>query len=137
NSLAGDVQRVRTLFKFAYEAGHIDRPVRFGPGFVKPSRKVLRAVRHEKGPRMFEAEQMRRMLGAASTQLKAMILLGINCGFGNHDCGKLPRAALDLEGGWVEFPRPKTAVQRRCPLWPETVEALKDAMKAAPDPRPE
>src|SRR5262249_22559933 len=60
-----------------------------------------------------------------------------NCGFGNFDCGKLPRTALDLEGGWVVFPRPKTAVERRCPLWPETVAALRAAMAVSPKPKPE
>lgn len=64
-----------------------------------------------------------------------MILLGINCGFGNADCGKLPKDALDLAGGWVNFPRPKTGIPRRCPLWPETVAALRDALARRPEPK--
>jgi len=52
-----------------------------------------------------------------------MILLGINCGLGNGDCGNLPLRALDLGHGWVDFPRPKTGIPRRGPLRPETVEA--------------
>jgi integrase len=54
-----------------------------------------------------------------------MLLLGINCGFGNTDCGKLPKSAIDLETGWLEFERPKTGIMRRVKLWPETVEALR------------
>jgi hypothetical protein len=42
--------------------------------------------------------------------LKAMILLGINCGFGNSDCAALPQKPLDLDGGWVRFDRPKTGI---------------------------
>ncbi len=34
---------------------------------------------------MFEAAEIRAMLAAAPLPLKAMILLGINCGFGNTD----------------------------------------------------
>src|SRR5262249_10294627 len=34
--------------------------------------------------------------------------------------------------GWVTFPRPKTAVKRRCPLWPETVAAIRAAMAKRP-----
>jgi integrase len=66
--------------------------------------------------------------------MRAMVLLGINCGFGNADCGTLPLSALDLEGGWVDFPRPKTGILRRCPLWPETVGAVREALAGRPTP---
>ncbi|HZN35405.1 MAG TPA: tyrosine-type recombinase/integrase, partial [Pirellulaceae bacterium] len=66
---------------------------------------------------------------------KAMILLGINCGFGNSDCGTLPLAALDLTGGWVNYHRPKTGIDHRCPLWPETVKAIKAALAKRPTPK--
>lgn len=66
-----------------------------------------------------------------------MILLGINCGFGPADCGNLPIKALDLKAGWVNYPRPKTGVARRCPLWPETVEALKESIANRPKPHDE
>ena len=61
-----------------------------------------------------------------------MILLGVNCGFGNADCSSLPLSAVDLEGDWMRFPRPKTGIDRRCPLWPETVVALKTAIAERP-----
>jgi len=77
------------------------------------------------------------MIGAAGTQLHAMVLLGINCGYGNTDCATLPMQALDLRKGWVDFPRPKTGVPRRCPLWPETVAALQEAIKDRPEPSAE
>jgi hypothetical protein len=64
-------------------------------------------VRAKSGLKLFTAEEIRRMLGAAGQPLRAMILLGINCGFGNADCGRLPLAALDLDRGWVDSPRPK------------------------------
>ncbi len=128
NTLGNEIQRIRVAFKYAYDAGLIDKPVRFGPMFKRPSKRILRAERHKRGPRMFEARHLRRLLKAADQPLKAMILLGINCGFGNNDCGTLPMSALDLGGGWIDYPRPKTAVARRCPLWPETVEALREAI---------
>jgi integrase len=65
--------------------------------------------------------------------MKAMTLLGINCGFGNRDCGTLPLTALDLKTGWVDFPRPKTSVERKCSLWPETIEAIKEAIASQPE----
>jgi hypothetical protein len=67
---------------------------------------------------MFEADELRRILDEVGTPLKAMTLLGINRGFGNADCGNLPQSALDLDHGWVNFPRPKTGIARRCPTHP-------------------
>jgi integrase len=133
--LGNEVQRVRSVFKYGFDAGLIDRPVRFGPGFRKPSKKVLRKARNARGLRMFEAAELRQMVEKAGTPLKAMILLGINAGFGNADCGTLPRTALDLERGWVDYPRPKTGVRRRAPLWPETVAAIGEALAARPAPK--
>jgi integrase len=64
-----------------------------------------------------------------------MILLGVNCGFGNADVGTLPLSGLDLAGGWLSYHRPKTGVDRRCPLWPETVTAIREALAERPEPK--
>jgi integrase len=123
------VQYVRGVFKYAYDSGLLEKPVRTGPDFRPPTQKVLRLHKARRGPKLFTAQEILRCLGAASTpHLKAMILLGINCGFGNADCAHLPQSALDLEGGWVTYPRPKTGFPRRCALWPETVAAIKEAL---------
>lgn len=134
-SLGNEINRVRVVFKFAYDSGLLDRPMRYGPGFKRPSRKTLRKERAKKGPRMFEPAEIHKLLKAASVQLRAMILLGVNCGFGNSDCGNLPLSALDLKGGWINFARPKTGIARRCKLWPETVKAIEAAIKARPTPK--
>src|SRR5205823_5466725 len=63
-----------------------------------------------------------------------MILLGVNCGFGNTDCAGLTFTGLDLDGGWVNYPRPKTGIARRCPLWPETVAAIRAAVAVRTKP---
>lgn len=135
--LGNEVQRVRTVFKYGYESGLIDVPVRFGPEFKKPPRHVILKHKAAGGRKVFTSDELRRLLGEAGVQVKAMILLGINCGFGNTDCGKLRRSAVDLKAGWIDYPRPKTGVQRRCPLWPETIKALKAALAKRPDPKSE
>jgi integrase len=135
--LSKTIQFVRCAFKYAYEAGLLDRPVRFGPGFKRPSKKVMRLHRAKQGPKLFTPEEIRAMLGAARPQVKAMILLGINCGFGNSDCGNLPQSAVDLDRAVIDFPRPKTGIPRRCPLWPETMEAMRAALVSRPQPKKE
>lgn len=130
--LGNEIQRVRSVFKFGYDAGLIDRPVRFGPTFKKPTRKVMRQHRAKNGLRMFEAAELRQIIDAATQPMKAMVLLGVNCGFGNGDVANLPIKALNLRTGWVMFPRPKTGIDRRIPLWPETVAAVKEAIRDRP-----
>lgn len=136
-TLAGEIQRVRSLFKFAVDSEMIDRPVRFGPEFKKPPMRVMRKARQRAGPKMFEAAEIRKLIDNASPQLRAMILLGVNCGLGNTDVSCLPRSALDLEAGILEFPRPKTAIPRRATLWPETMEALRVVEPVRPAPQDE
>src|SRR5262249_16224610 len=92
----------------------------------------IRLAKAKKGLKLFSPEEIRTLLAAARPQIKAMILLGINCGFGNADCGKLPLSALDLDRGWADYPRPKTGIPRRCPLWPETVEAIRETLRHRP-----
>lgn len=134
-ALGNAIQRVRSLFKYAYDAEPIDRPIRFGPGFKRPGKKTLRKARKENGARMFESTDLLQIIHKAKVQLKAIILLGINCGFGNADVGRLPLSALDLQHGRVDYPRPKTGIDRRCPFWPETVEALRKAIAKRPKPK--
>ena len=56
---------------------------------------------------------------------------------GNSDVAQLPMKALDLERGWMAYPRPKTGIDRRCPLWPGTVDALREWFERRPTPRNE
>jgi len=123
--LANEVQRTRSVFKHAYDAGLIDRPVRFGPGFKKPSAKVLRLNRAKAGLRMFEREELQAILHHSTPETKAVVLLALNAGLGNGDIAAMPTSAVDLDKGWLDFPRPKTGIPRRCPLWPESIDAIR------------
>lgn len=133
--LSTTIQDVRSIFKHAFEAGLITTPVRFGPEFKRPAKKAMRLHRAKQRVKLFTKAEIHQLLGASGPALKAMILLGINCGFGNADCGTLPMSALDLEGGWVNLPRPETGIGRRCPLWPETVQAIREALTKRPQPK--
>lgn len=134
-ALSNEITRIRVLFKYASDAGLVEHAVRFGPHFKRPSRKVLRKARQARGPRMFEAGELRALIDAAPAHLRAMILLGINCGFGNSDVATLPLSAVKLKAGWIAYPRPKTSIERRCPLWKETIAAIKAAIAERPEPK--
>jgi integrase len=131
------IQVIRCAFKRAYESGTLDRPMRFGPDFKRTPKKVLRLHRARQGVKLFTAEEIRRLIGTAGLAMKAMILLGINAGLGNQDCGTLPLSAVNLDRGWLDFPRPKTGLPRRCALWPETVQAIREALANRPKPKDE
>jgi integrase len=136
-TLGNVIQRMRVVFKFAWDNDVIDRPVRYGQGFKRPSRKVVRIDRAKKGPKLFAAAEIQHLLANAGPAMRAMILLGINAGFGNADCGNLPLSALDLDRGSLDFPRPKTGIPRRAALWPETVAAIREALAKRPMPKDE
>jgi integrase len=92
---------------------------------VVPNLKAIKKLPNPKKTKaIFDSEQIQQLLYHANKQMKAMIWLGLNCGFGCTDCSELRWEHLDLETGRVDFPRTKTGVARNLPLWHETVEAI-------------
>ena len=126
---------IRALFTFAFndEQRLIPEPVLFGLAFRPPKLARRHKGDNEEG-RSFRADQIREIISYTDGAIRAMILLGINCGFGNNDCATLTFHNLDLDGGWHSHPRPKTGAERRCPLWAETVAAIRDSIKIRPKP---
>ena len=138
-SLRSEMQKYKTIFKFAFDDGLILHPVLFGRSFDPPRLTLVRrdkqARKATNGEKVFGADEIRSVLGKADPILKAMVLLGINCGFGNSDISHLPKKAVDLDAAWVNYPRPKTHVDRKIPLWKETIKALEKAIAIRPKAR--
>jgi len=127
-TLATRIRRTRTIFLFAENDQLIPGKVRFGTQFRTLSKKLLRKDRQQRviehGVRAFTADQIKLMIASTrNLQLKAMILLGVNCGYGNTDVSELH--CQHIQGDWVIYPRVKTSVDRIAWLWPETREALR------------
>lgn len=120
------LQMARTIFLYGNE--ELDAGIKYKKPLRSPSAKQVRRAKNAVGERLFEATEIHKLLDAASDSLRAMILLGINCGFGNHDCATLPIEQVDLADGWHTYWRPKTETPRRCPLWEETSAALSDVI---------
>lgn len=133
-TLRNEVRHARMLFKYAYEQGLIPVPMRFGQHFKIPAKRILKRERRQSGKKLFDADELRALIDAAPVVLRAMILLAINAGLGNTDCAELQMTDMDLETGWLDYPRRKTEVDRRAPLWPETVQAIRDAIAKRPLP---
>ena len=77
----------------------------------------------------FNSEQINKLLSASDIKMRAMIWLGLNCGFGCTDCAQLKWKDLDFENNRVKLARNKTGVARNLPSWPETVQVLKKVPK--------
>ncbi len=149
-SLKNEINRCCIVFNYAHGSRLIDKPVNYGQNFYRQFAKTLRRQQNAMGRKLFGLDEVRLILAAvegkpvrlegeaepvelpADPSLKAMVLLGINCGFGNTDVALLPIKAIDLNAGWATFPRPKTEIARRVPLWPETVAALQEAIASRP-----
>ena len=80
---------------------------------------------------VFTPQQVQKLLETADIQMRAMIWLGLNCGFGCTDCAELEWKDLDLENGRVKLARKKTGITRNLPLWLETIDALKEVPKSS------
>jgi len=136
-ALGNEINRTRIIFKYAYDSDLIDRPVKFGQTFRQPSKKALRIHRQkrqqEHGKRMFTATEIRCILKEATLPMQAFVYLGINGALGASEISEMPHASLDLANGWLDYPRPKTGVERRIPLWPETIKALKESIAKRTD----
>ncbi|MGE3803395.1 MAG: tyrosine-type recombinase/integrase [Gemmataceae bacterium] len=135
------IGRIRSVFKYALKNGLIEHAVRFGEDFEKPSARNVREykqgrvdeIKGQGADPTFSSDEIRAMLHAAKQPLKAMILLGINCGLGNSDIAHLRRDHLNLETGWLDYVRPKTGVTRKAKLWPETMQAINEWLEVRPD----
>ena len=133
-ALGNEIQIVRSIFRYGSEVELLEKTTRFGPGFKKPSAKAVRKTRNEKGPKQFEPAQVRVLLENATTNMKAMLLLGLNGALGNTELALLPVSAIELDAGWLNYARTKTGIMRRIPLWPESVEAIRAVMSARGKP---
>ena len=121
-SMENEIGRCRVFFNFAFKNGLIDKPVKPGDVFDKPSRKSLKREKLTKASKVFTIDELRTLYHAADAQMKAFILLAINGGLGNGDIGQLE--FRHIQNGWIDYPRPKTAVDRKFPLWKETKAAI-------------
>jgi integrase len=121
-SIGNEITRAKAFFLYAKRNGLVEKEIVFGDSFEKPSKVDLKRERQAKPARLFTVAELQVLYNAADKNLKAFILLGLNGGLGNNDIGLLE--PKHIQDGWIVFPRPKTLVDRKFPLWKETAKAI-------------
>ncbi|MDM4014615.1 tyrosine-type recombinase/integrase [Roseiconus lacunae] len=126
-TIKNQIVLIRSIFRWAYEAGLLDRPVRYGDNFSKPKPKRVKAEKAKSHKKEFTAQEFWTLFKHAPPQIRAWMLLGLNAGYGNSDLSRLKVARAT--GEWLDVIRGKTSEPRRCWLWPETRRAIKTVLK--------
>lgn len=125
---------VRSVFNHAYNSDLLELPPRFGPEFKSPSKAEFRRIQESRGERFLDADDCHRLLDKANTQLRALMMLALNGGFGQTELATLLSESVDLESGWIRTVCSRTEIVRRCPLWPETIAAIREHRLDKPKP---
>ena len=122
------IEQIRGLLKWGMDT-HDLRPPAMGA-----IRKFPQKAKNEHGKTQDRTpltwEQIKKLLNTANPVDTALILLGLNCGFGNSDIGSLKLTEVDLDRGIISDHRKKTGVTRDFALWEETVAALRRYLNA-------
>ncbi len=108
---------VRSIFNFADDLDLLEKV----PKLKRVKNEPPRPVGSVEKP-LYTTEQIHRLLEHADIQLKVMLLLGLNCGFGPKDLHDL--TWKHIRGERVTLPRSKTGICQTFLLWPETLQAL-------------
>ena len=122
NTINNRLAAVKAMYNWALDNEIIDN--------IPNLKAIKKITRLKAGRPIFIIDQVKKLLDCADTKMKAMIWLGLNCGFGCTDCAELRWDHLNLTDGRVSFPRGKTGISRNLLLWAETIEALKAVPKS-------
>ena len=133
-AVGNEITRIKSCLNWLVKAEHIENPIKCGPEFVKPTAVVARRHKREMGRKLYTPEELHAILDESGLRMRAMILLGINCGYHNADVESLPLQTLQsgMRSGILEHARRKTEIERACPLWEETQAALEAWLSRRP-----
>ena len=73
---------------------------------------------------VFSPAELRLVLEHASSQLRVIVLVALNCALGNKDIADLQWRDIEFAAGLLNYRRAKTHRKRRTPLWAETLAVL-------------
>jgi hypothetical protein len=132
-AVGNEITRAKSVLNWLAKNKHT-AVVETGPDFRKPPKIVARRYRRTRGKKMYSPKEILSIMDEAGVQMRAMILLGINCGYQNADCESLTieQAKLAMQTGWLDVPRSKTEVDRRAYIWKQTRHAIARTLARRP-----
>ncbi len=108
---------VRAMYRFAEDTDLLERTPKLA--------RVKNASRKNGIARpVYSKDQLKQLLDVADVNMRAMILLALNCGFGPKDLSDLRWS--DFGPDHVTLARSKTGIAQSFRLWPETLEAVEN-----------
>lgn len=120
------VIKIKTMLNWISDQFGIS--IQIPASFKGPPMKAIRKQRNERDDKTLTRKQIQTLLDVADDQAKALILLGINGGFGNADASALRVKDIDLNNAVIDHFRNKTEARRVVPLWPQTVDAIRQVI---------
>jgi integrase len=106
---------------------------------VKSAKTANEVWDNEEG-KYWKDEEVKLALSKAQGELKAFVILGLNCGYSTSEIGALKKEHLvDISGAkYIRTIRNKTAKNQkpaklRHKLWPETIAAIQETMSKDPE----
>ena len=110
---------VRAMFTFAEDTGIIEKAPKLKR--VKNQARIKAAANTKP---LYTLEELQKLHNNADLQLKTMILLALNCGFGPKDMKDLTWKHID--DNRVTLPRSKTGICQTYLMWAETCLLLEE-----------
>ena len=127
--LAHRFQAVRSVLRFGLKNGrdvaNVRRIIDLTALFELPKKTGVQ-------PDPMSPRDFRKLLDAADTKMRAILLLSLNCALYPGEAATVRKSDIDLEAGTYSAARPKTGIARIGVLWPRTVEAIREYQKAEP-----
>ncbi len=140
-----NLDKIARMLRWAFKHGLIAKPLDDHDGLKRVSLKARRRHQRtrdaEKGvPALTPAECLQLIEPAAAKAAAggshlALLLLALNGGCSSSWLSEVPLSAVDLDGGFVDWVRPKTEELCRFPLWPLTIEAIRQWLPHRPAAR--
>ena len=123
--------RISSIFRRAIKLKYL-KEIDDADALKPPSARIIRLAKPEH--EIVEPTQLRALIEASNRNLRAALLLGLNCAYINCDVCRLTvdDANEAIESGWLGGRRQKTGVDRLASLWPETVVALQAVISSHP-----